>query len=103
MFDLSMVLMNQIVTIYSTLHRFHGKIAKKKSGKKIFFAHFLSICKPQFDFVIKRMQKLVEAHTVKPYKKSLESCTFDESQSNNDRIFKYFKTFSFRKKIVRNI
>lgn len=99
MFDLSMVLMNQITTIHSTLHRFHGKIAEKNE-EKIFFAHFLSICKPQFDFVIMRMQKLVKAHTVKLYeKKALESCTFDESQSNK---YHFENSFPFRMKQKKN-
>lgn len=62
MFDLLMVLMNQIATINSTLHRFHSKTAKKNQEKNIFFVHFLSICKPQFDFVIKRMQKFWLKH-----------------------------------------
>lgn len=33
-----MVLMNQVATIYSTLHRFHGKIAKTNQEKKHFFS-----------------------------------------------------------------
>lgn len=61
-----MVLMNQVATIYSTLHRFHGKIAKTNQEKKHFF-HSLSFgLKTPIRFCYHTFAEIGLKHRVKP-------------------------------------